>query len=108
MHAFQQNGQSELTNKYTNELYFQQLYPFYKDNVYKMFTAFFKSLMPRRQEVSDDLINKMKDLRKLMDNTAADLTFGKMIDEGVDMLMRQQSVRKFAASYKSKGQSLSE
>lgn len=63
-----------------------------------MFKTFFNLMMPRRQEVTPENIQKLENLKKLTDGTDADLTFVKFVDEGVDKMKRQVQIRELAAT----------
>ena len=53
--------------------------------------------MPRKNEITDELIGKMKSLRASKGNNKA---FVKLIDEGIENMQRQQRVRAFAQPVK--------
>lgn len=101
MYAFFQNGQDKLTRSFTEKDYFEQAYQVFKHKPYKVFKTFFKVMMPRRNEVTPELIQKMKDLTKYSDKTDSDLPFVKLVNEGVDLMNRQVRIRELAKNSKS-------
>lgn len=57
--AFPQSDLPELTAKYS-AAFFLNLHDMYKANSYKLFKSYFHSLMPRRGEISEEMINKLR------------------------------------------------
>lgn len=97
--AFNHPNQLDLTASY-NELYFGQLHDFYKGNIYKLFVSFFYANLPRKGEITEGNLQKLRDLRAGADVAAGksggEASFKKVLSDGIEQLERQKLIRELA------------
>ena len=78
-----------MTDIYKKEKYFKVAEEFYENNAYKLFKQFFLSMMPRRGEIEDSLIQKMKQLKPTtLAKTSHEKPFAELVEQGVELMER--------------------
>ena len=125
--GFTQSDQPQLTAKYT-DAFFATLHSYFKQSSYELFKTYFFSIMPRKGEITQDMLNKLqaylvenkpKDDNKksassqqaISHNEAAedsveekDKAFQKLIRESIELLERQKKIRDLAMKEEAKAQ----
>ena len=112
MAGFIHTDQLAVIDKF-NDDFFASLHTMYKNTPYKMFKQYILSLMPRRGEIKDEMIQKLQaylpqeknDQKDKQVSNAThsqteggqyDIAFTKLIKENVEILQRQKKIRAFA------------
>jgi len=127
--GFTQSDQPQLTAKYT-DAFFATLHSYFKQSSYELFKTYFFSIMPRKGEITQDMLNKLqaylvenkpKDDNKksassqqaISHNEAAedsveekDKALQKLIRESIELLERQKKIRDLAMKEEAKAQKM--
>lgn len=84
--AFNRPNQLDLTAQFVDG-YFGQLHQFYQNNIYKLFVSFFYQILPRKGEISDAHVEKLKDLlahARTDAGAGGEASFRKVLSDGVE------------------------
>lgn len=103
--AFNRPNQLDLTAPFLDESYFSELHQFYEGNIYKLFVSFFYQMMPRRGEITDEHIQKLKNLLAHARNDPklrGEASFRKVLSDGIEQMERQKKIRELAVADKDK------
>lgn len=113
-----------MTQKFSNE-FFATLYHHYQTSPYQLFKNYIKNMMPRRGEITNEMIDKLRaylatkpqanvtknkqmagNNKQVISHNSSDTernvaendkAFHKLIQESIEQLERQQKIREFAS-----------